>query len=270
MTLFTALFPECVAARMSLADKPLALKQIATLAKACPVLAEVSEADILAGLEQRESLGSTGFGNGIAIPHCRLKAASDFVVGLITVPDGLDFEAVDGEKVRLIVFMIGPERDPKKHIQLLSGISNALAVPGATDEIVSAASNEALQEHFLRHVRDELQPVEENGRSLFHVFVQNETLLEDILQVFGGIESSNAVVIGAENIGVYLSKRPLFADMWRDNPSRFCQLVVALVNKLITNETIRRIERITGPLNNRPDIMITVQDVFYCAGAIDQ
>ena len=269
MNLFTALSAECIAAGVSLPDKPSTLRKIAKLAKASSVLEGVSEAEITAGLEQRESLGSTGFGGGIAIPHCRLKNVPDFVVGLVTIPDGVDFEAIDGEKVRLIVFIIGPERESKEHIHLLSGISQTLSIPRVVDELTAAPTSEALRESFLRHVRDELEPVKENGRNLFHVIVQDENLFQEILQVFGSVESVEAIILNAENTGVYLSRIPLFADLWSDNPKRFSQLILALVSKRITNETIRRIERITGPLKDRSDIMITVQDVFYCAGSID-
>jgi len=117
-------------------------------------------------------------------------------------------------------------------------------------------------------VRDEPEAAGENGRNLFHVIVQDENLFQEILQVFGSIESTRAIILNAENTGVYLARIPLFADLWSDNPKRFSQLIVALVSKRITNETIRRIERITGPLKDRSDVMITVQDVFYCAGAI--
>jgi PTS system nitrogen regulatory IIA component len=270
MTLFTALVPECVAVGLALTDKADALRKVAELAKTSPALANVSQADILNGLEQREQLGSTGFGHEIAIPHCRLPGVSDFVVGILTIPDGVEFAALDGEKVRFIAFIIGPEDQPKTHIHLLSGISQALSAPDVVDEMVAAISTEALHEHFLRHVRDEIEPVSEDGRCLFHVFVQDELLFEDILKAFGGIESSSTVVLSAENTGVYLSHSPLFADIWRDNPTRFCRVVVATVNKAISNETIRRIERSTGPLAKRSDVMIVVQDVFYCAGSIDQ
>jgi len=269
MNLFTALSAECIAAGVSLPDKASALRQIAKLAKASPVLEGVSEAEIVTGLEQRESLGSTGFGGGIAIPHCRLENVPDFVVGIISVPEGVDFDATDGKKVRLIVFIVGPERESKEHIRLLSGISQTLSIPGAADELTAAPTNEALRESFLRHVRDELEAAEENGRNLFHVVVQDENLFKDILQVFGSIGTASAIILNGENTGVYLSRIPLFADLWRDNPKRFSQLIVALVSKRVTNETIRRIERITGPLKDRSDVMIMVQDVFYCAGSID-
>ena len=69
-------------------------------------------------------------------------------------------------------------------------------------------------------------------------------------------------------ITVLVVMTALFAGLWADNPKRFSQLIVALVHKRTANETVRRIERITGPLKDRSDVLLIVQDVFYCAGAI--
>ena len=79
--------------------------EIVQTARKCSILKNVSDEEILNGLQDRESLGSTGFGKGIAIPHCRLKSVSDFVVGIMTVPAGVDFEALDGEAVNFIIFI---------------------------------------------------------------------------------------------------------------------------------------------------------------------
>ncbi|MFO7906971.1 MAG: PTS sugar transporter subunit IIA [Planctomycetota bacterium] len=272
MRLFNALGLETIAAKAKLADKDEGLREVVRLAKASPLLKDVPEEAILEGLKQREVLGSTGFGGGIAIPHCRLEGVGGFVMGLISVEgEGMDFEAMDGEPVRLIAFMIGPESEPDEHIHLLSAISQAMLVPGAVEEMASAATPEALRESFLRHVRDELEiPEEEGGRHLFQVLVQEEDLFHDILQVFSGIESARMVVVTAQNAGTYLSRIPLFADLWSDHSNRNTQVIVAVVSKQISNETIRRIERITGPLSRRRDVLLVVQDIYYCRGAIEK
>lgn len=266
--LLNVLRPECVAAGITLSDKSSALIQIAHIAKKSPVLKDVPEKDIVKGLEQREALGSTGFKGGIAIPHCRLGSVPDFVVGLISVPRGVDFDALDGERVKLIAFIIGPARESDEHIHLLSGISQVLNIPGAVKEMVAKPSSEALRESFLRRVRDEVDEGKDTGRHIFHVFVQNEDLFRNILQVFGGMESSSAVVLDAENTIAYLSKLPLFAGFWADQPRSFSRVIIALVTKRMTNETIRRIERITGPLKNCADVLVTVQNLFYGAGSL--
>ncbi|MCK5529283.1 MAG: PTS sugar transporter subunit IIA, partial [Kiritimatiellae bacterium] len=84
---------ECVVAGMEASGKEDCLEKIAHIAKKSSLLDGVTEADILAGFKNREELGSTGYGHGIAIPHCRLPGVEDFVVGVITVPAGVDFDS---------------------------------------------------------------------------------------------------------------------------------------------------------------------------------
>ena len=71
-----------------------------------------------------------------------------------------------------------------------------------------------------------------------------------------------------ENAGTYLAKMPLFAGFWQDRPRGFCRVIVAVVDKRLTNEMIRRIESVTGSLGKRDDILVTVQDLAFTAGAV--
>lgn len=260
--------PECVAVGRELLDKDDALRAVAALAKASPLLEGVSEEEVLRGLKAREEVGSTGFGRGVAIPHCRLESVEDFVIGIMSVPAGVDFDSTDGEPVRVAVFMVGPATQSSEHIRLLSVISRVLSSPGAVDEMVSASTAEVLREGFLRRALDEPVSEKETGRSLLHVFVQDESLFSEILQVLGGTEPCFTVVLEAENASAYLWKEPLFAGLWSDNPRSFSRIIVSLVRKSMTNEMVRRIEQVTGPLEKSTKIMVTVQDVFYSAGSL--
>jgi len=269
MKLTDVVCKECLAVNSNPQDKPSLLREIAKIAKRSPTLNNVTEQDLLDGLEKREGLGSTGFGGGIAIPHCRLPNVSQFVVGLISIPNGVDFDALDNEPVNFVAFIIAPSTASDEHIRILSSISRVLAIPGAIPEMLAASSSESLYESFLRHIRDELETNEEIAHNLFHVFVQNEDLFRDILQVFAGTETSTVSVLESENSRVYLQKAPLFAAFWNDNPSNFNRLILALVNKTMTNETIRKIESITGELKKCSGVLVAVQEVLYCAGSLN-
>lgn len=269
MNLFDVLRPQCIGVGVTPADKQAVLREIARLAKQSPVLENVSQQDILAGLEEREALGSTGFGGGIAIPHCRLEAVRDFVVGIVTCARGVAFDATDEKPVRLMVFIVAPARESNEHIRLLSAISQALIIPGAVEDILSKNTATAVQESFLRHARDEEVTKDRAGGRLFHVFVRDEELFHQILHLFAGIESSSVAVVEGENAGVHLAKIPLFAGLWRDDGARFMRIIVAVVNERMANETIRRIERVTGPLDDRDDVMVTIQQLFYTAGSLE-
>ena len=268
MKLADVLRKECVVVNAQFSDKTEALREIARLAKKSSVLENVSEQEILAGLQSRESLGSTGVGKGIAIPHCRLKAVKDFAVGIVTVPSGVDFDALDAGKVRLIVFIIAPEVVSNQHVRLLSVISQRLLAPKALERIMAEPTPEGVYESFLRDQDVEIDDRSRAAKNLIHVFIQSEDIFREVLQILTGIESSSLVIVGAENAGVYLSKLPLFASFWSDEPSNFGRIIIAVVDKNLTNEALRRIESVAGDLGKSAGVMATVQQVDYVAGSL--
>jgi len=269
MKLYEYLQTECIEASAAVSDKFAVLQAITRLAKRNPILKEVTEDQILRGLKQREDLGTTGFGDGIAIPHCRIAGMSDFVMGIMTIPDGVDFDSMDEKPVQLVVFVFAPEEESNAYIKLLSIISQTLKIPGTVEEIVSQLSPEKIRESFLRHT---LASVETRGREnkrLFHAIVQDENIFQQILQVFEAMESSSVMVIEAKNIREYLVKMPLFASFWSDSHLGTSRIIIAAVESALTNETIRAIENITGNLDRRTGVMIMVQDILYAAGSLE-
>jgi PTS system nitrogen regulatory IIA component len=268
MKLVDVLREEFVLVNVQLSSKEETLQEIARLAKKCSVLDSASEQEILDGLKTRESLGSTGFGKGIAIPHCRLKSVTDFVVGIITMPSGVEFDALDGEKVKLIIFIIAPENQPNKHLKLLSAISQTLLIPGSVEEILAEGTSEAVYESFLRHTHAEIDTSAQTTKCLLNVFVQDKKVFRAIIERLTGMETSSLVVLNSENVNVYLTKVPLFADFWRDKPSSFSKVIFAVVDKRLVNESIRIIESITGNLNECEGVMVTSQELSYAAGSL--
>lgn len=268
MKLIDVLREECIIANAQFADKAEALCEIARAAKKSLVLNELSEQDILAGLQDRESLGSTGFGDGIAIPHCRLKSVRDFVVGIVTIPSGVDFDALDGEPVKLMVFIVAPEAQSNEHMKLLSAISQTLLIPGAVKELLGEATVQTVFESFVRHTRADIDTSAQTAKSLFNIFVEDENVFREILEKLTGLETSSLVVLNTQRSAAYLSKMPLFADFWRDRPSDFGMLIIVIVQKGLVNETIRRIETVAGNLNECVGVMVTIQDIFYSGGSL--
>lgn len=269
MNLIQLLRSECIQAQAECRSKQEALAAIAKLAKQSPQLANIDESRILKGLSARENLSTTGFGNGIAIPHCRLDEVADFVVGILSVPGGVEFAAMDGQPVRLFVFIVAPASGSNEHIKILSAISQVLNVPEHVDEMAQAPSPEVLAESFLRNVRDEADARQHDNKNLFRVQIQDEDLFHHVLKIFAGFNSSTVMVSEAEPSANYIQKMPLFAGFWSDKHAEFCKVILATVDKQDTNETIRRIEQAVGPLDERNDILLTVQELFFCSGSLD-
>jgi PTS system nitrogen regulatory IIA component len=79
--------------------------------------------DLYQQLLEREQLGSTGIGAGIAIPHCKLGGLRTGVVAIGLVPQGVDFGAVDGQPVKVFFLVVSPSGSPAEHLQVLAAIS---------------------------------------------------------------------------------------------------------------------------------------------------
>ena len=117
-------------------SKKRVLEQIANLmAREIPGL---DANDVFDKLIAREKLGSTGFGDGIAIPHCRLAACSVPVCALLRLDTPIDFDALDGAPVDLVFVLLVPEEATEEHLQLLSQIAQLLERADVRDKLRKA------------------------------------------------------------------------------------------------------------------------------------
>ncbi|GGE48541.1 nitrogen regulatory protein [Halopseudomonas oceani] len=81
---------------------------------------------IYENLIARERLGSTGFGNGIAIPHCRLEDCHQAIGALLQLDGKIDFDALDGQPVDLIFVLLVPQEATEQHLQILKMLASKL------------------------------------------------------------------------------------------------------------------------------------------------
>lgn len=128
-------------------SKKKALEQIANLiGREVP---ELDTQDVYEALIAREKLGSTGFGNGIAIPHCRLKGCETPVSALLHLEAPIDFDAIDGAPVDLLFVLLVPEAATDAHLELLRQIASMLDREDVRKKLRSASTNEALYQVVL-------------------------------------------------------------------------------------------------------------------------
>ena len=80
-------------------------------------------AELFQRLWEREQLGSTGIGSGIAIPHCKLQGLGHGIVAVGMVPGGVEFGAPDGRPVKILFLVVSPSGSPAEHLQILAAIS---------------------------------------------------------------------------------------------------------------------------------------------------
>ena len=89
----------------------------------------ISQVEIIDCLTAREKLGSTGLGNGIAIPHGRLKHCKKTIASFIQLNKGVNYETIDNIPVDLIFALIVPEESTEEHLQILAVLAKTLSNP---------------------------------------------------------------------------------------------------------------------------------------------
>ncbi|HJN94238.1 MAG: PTS IIA-like nitrogen-regulatory protein PtsN [Gammaproteobacteria bacterium] len=84
---------------------------------------ELDADEIFNALMAREQLGSTGLGNGIAIPHCRVSSCREIVGSLITLDNPIDFDSIDGKPVDILFVLIVSEQKTDEHVKALARLA---------------------------------------------------------------------------------------------------------------------------------------------------
>ncbi len=268
MGLIKALHEECIAINSESNSKDAILREIAKLAKKSSSLKKVKEDKIYEKLCEREGLGTTGFGNMIAIPHCAIDGIDDFLVGVLVHPDGVNFDSIDGKPVKVFAFIIGPEAERNQHIHFLSAISRVLHDENVVKELIGAKNSDILRELFLMHSTGNLECDEKNETSLFHIIVQNQEYFEKIIQIISEFNDTTISVLEAKDASYYFNSLPLFHAFLTEEDREYNRVIVATVGKSFTNEVLRQISSVTGDLKKATEVKIIVQDIFFSAGSL--
>lgn len=122
-------------------DKKEALQQLSQRASE---LTGLAQREVFDALLQRERLGSTGFGRGIAIPHVKFKALKNIVCIFARVEQPIPFESPDGEPVDMIFLLLGPEHASGDHLKALARISRLVRDPKALERLRATPDKDAL------------------------------------------------------------------------------------------------------------------------------
>lgn len=99
---------------------------------------------VLEYLQERESLGSTGFGRGVAIPHARLPDLQRPIAALIKLERPVDFASADGLPVDLVFGLLSPAQSGATHLHALAAVSRLARDEGVHDALCDAPDAEAL------------------------------------------------------------------------------------------------------------------------------
>jgi mannitol/fructose-specific phosphotransferase system IIA component (Ntr-type) len=104
-----------------------------TIAALIDLLVEAGEvsaddrAPFIKAVIKRENRGSTGFGNGVAVPHLKQASVTKVIAAIANVTEGVDFNALDGNPVYSIFLLISPEDQPELHLEAMEAVFGSLS-----------------------------------------------------------------------------------------------------------------------------------------------
>ncbi|GEP09570.1 PTS IIA-like nitrogen regulatory protein PtsN [Methylobacterium gnaphalii] len=142
MPVLEFLSPDSVIPALKARAKKQILSELA--AQAARQLPGLDEREIFETLLQRERLGSTGIGDGVAIPHGKL-ARLDRLFGMVArIEKPADFEALDGQPVDIVFLLLAPENAGADHLKALAQVARILREPGLLERVRAAHDASAL------------------------------------------------------------------------------------------------------------------------------
>ncbi|OGT21154.1 MAG: PTS IIA-like nitrogen-regulatory protein PtsN [Gammaproteobacteria bacterium RBG_16_57_12] len=142
MKIADLLSPDRVVAGLIISSKKRLLEHVSEMiARDCP---ELSADEIFEGLFARERLGSTGLGEGVAIPHGRIKGARKVMGGFVQLHKPIDYDAMDKRPVDLLFCLVVPEASTEEHLQVLAALAELFSNKGLCQQLREAKDSSSL------------------------------------------------------------------------------------------------------------------------------
>ena len=105
---------------------------------------KLNSSSIIKILQQRENLGSTGIGDGVAIPHGKIPELDDLIVAFGRSTEGIDYDSLDGKPVHLFFLLLAPENSAGQHLKVLAKISKMLKIANFRKMLLKAKTQRDL------------------------------------------------------------------------------------------------------------------------------
>ena len=141
------ILPSLCRARFAASSKKKVLEGISSIVST--ELSELDEDAVYEALASRERLGSTGIGNGIAIPHCRTENCRAPVGVLFTLESSINFDAMDNQPVDLVFALLVPIEATSEHLTLLAELAQRFSDPEFCQELRQCEDDRSLFNRLL-------------------------------------------------------------------------------------------------------------------------
>lgn len=140
MKIVDLLNPAAIVADLKASDKRMALEELADAV--LMVDSNLDRMEIIRVLQERERLGSTGIGDGVAIPHGKLKDIEQLLISFGRSCSGVEFDSMDGKPAKLFFLLLAPEESVGIHLKTLARISKLLKNSAVRRRLLEAEGSE--------------------------------------------------------------------------------------------------------------------------------
>lgn len=147
MKISELLNPQAIVADLQARDKNRALTELTDALLTCD--SSLNRDDVIAVLLEREKLGSTGIGDGVAIPHGKLAGIPELMLAFGKSRTGVDFESMDGQPAHLFFLLVAPEESVGVHLKTLARISKLLKDSTVRQKLLDATDQNAIYQVIL-------------------------------------------------------------------------------------------------------------------------
>lgn len=130
---------ELISVKTDISSRKKLLEEMARLLT-IPLDTKCKEKDIYHQLWEREKIGNTGIGEGVAIPHSRCGEATTAVVAIISLKEGIDYDSIDRKEVDLAFGLLVPKEATQEHLSLLADIARLVSDPIKKKQLTDAVS----------------------------------------------------------------------------------------------------------------------------------
>jgi len=120
------------------------------ISKVCTSNESIDISSISEKLNERERLGSTGVGDGVAIPHAKIESITETQVLFLKLKKPIDFSSPDKRDVDIIFAIVAPENSESEHLLILSAISKFLKKKGTLEKVRKLNNAEKIYDYFSR------------------------------------------------------------------------------------------------------------------------
>jgi PTS system nitrogen regulatory IIA component len=139
MKLYNLLMQELVIAELESQDKEGVLKEMVVFLKKKKKIAK--EKELFEKLLQREKLGSTAIGEGVAIPHCKMKGIKNPIVMLAVSKKSVDYQSLDGKPTYVFFLVVSSPDNPSLNLQILAAIAHLVRKSSSLEKKIRCAES---------------------------------------------------------------------------------------------------------------------------------